>query len=147
LSQFLLCGFFGGGGGGGVKMPWSTPSCPFKETQGKTAAAFFLPPLTMRGASPVTGVGEPLRVLGRLEGGDQPRDTHTVAAFRPPLSLGFFSGPWIFLHLITFWRLKREGRGDCWLRANPGRHPLSFDNGLIGRGRVGFFLFRITKVE
>ena len=71
------------------------------------------------------------------------RETHG-AAFRPPLSKGlcvfFFFFPSVplfglnFPHLITFWNLRRgKERG-----ANPGRHGLSFDNGLL-QGRLDWF--------
>lgn len=43
-----------------------------------------------------------------------------------------------FPHLITFWSLWREKEGDYRLHANPGRHPLSFDNGLV-QGGSGLF--------
>lgn len=71
------------------------------------------------------------------------REAHG-AAFRPPLSKGSPrpSVPVLglnFPHLITFWKRRRgKERGGYRLHADPGRHGLSFDNGLL-QGRLDWF--------
>lgn len=77
---------------GGPRAWFSSPPPLQKKRKihGKSAAFLLPPPLTIRDASPVTGVSEkqggPLRVLGRLEAvALTQRDTH-CAAFRSPLS-------------------------------------------------------------